>query len=89
MLNGQTSDRRKISFDETQGSVLGPLLILIYISDLLEGIISICKIFADETSRFSNVINTKDSAYTLKADLKSITNWAYPWKVQFRPDPKK
>ena len=89
MLNGQTSDWRKINSGVPQGSLLGPLLFLIYINNLSEGIISICKIFADDTSLFSKVYNTVNSENTLNTDLKSITNWAYQWKIKFNPDPKK
>ena len=52
VLNGQTSEWRKIKSGVPQGSVLGPLLFLIYINDLPDGITSICKIFADDTSLF-------------------------------------
>ena len=54
VLHGQNSDWRKINFSLPQGSVLGPLLFLIYINDLPDGIMSICKIFADDTSLFKN-----------------------------------
>ena len=43
---------------------------------------SICKIFDDNASLFSKY-------FTLNSDLKSIKNWAYQWKMQFYPDPKK
>ena len=59
VLNGQTSERRKIMSGIPQGSVLGPLLFLIYINDLPDGINSLCKIFADDTSLFSKVSDIK------------------------------
>ena len=56
VLNGQTSEWKDISAGVPQGSVLGPLLFLIYINDLPDGLISNAKLFADDTSIFS-VIN--------------------------------
>ena len=59
VLNGQTSEWRKIMSGIPQRSVLGPLLFLIYINDLPDGINSLCKIFADDTSLFSKVSDIK------------------------------
>ena len=49
-LNDQTSEWRKVMSGIPQGSVLGQILFLIYINDLPDGIDSLCKIFADDTS---------------------------------------
>ena len=55
VLNGQTSEWRDIISGVPQGSVLGPLLFLIYINDLPDGLTSLCKVFADDTSLFSKI----------------------------------
>ena len=57
VLNSQTSGWRKINSDVPQISALGSLLFLIYINDLPDGIISMCKIFVDDTSLFSKVVD--------------------------------
>ena len=55
LLNGQTSKWSQIKAGVPQGSVLGPLLFLVYINDLPEGLTSNVKLFADDTSIFSVV----------------------------------
>ena len=52
VLNVQTSYWRKINSGVSKWSVLGPLLLLMYINDLPDEITSICKIFPDDTSLF-------------------------------------
>ena len=52
LLNGQSSDWLDINAGVPQGSVLGPLLFLIYINDLSDNPISVAKLFADDTSLF-------------------------------------
>ena len=89
ILNEQTSEWKKINSGVPQGSVLGPLLFLIYINDLPDGLTSICKIFADDTSLFSKVLDINESAKTLNIDLEKINQWAFQWKMQFNPDPNK
>ena len=89
VLNGERSEWRKIMSGIPQGSVLGPLLFLIYINDLHDGINSLCKIFADDTYLFSKVFDIHKSASNLNDDLEKISYLACQWKMQFNPDPNK
>ena len=72
-----------------QGSVLGPLLFLIYINELERNIKSNINFFADDTSLFSTVKFPAISAEDLSHDLAIIHQWAHHWKMEFNPDPTK
>ena len=89
VLNNNNSEYSKIESGVPQGSVLGPLLFLIYINDLEKNIKSNIKFFADDTMLFSVVKNPDISANDLNHDLDIIHNWAHQWKLEFNPDPSK
>ena len=69
MLNGQHSSWADVKAGVPQVSILGPLLFLIYINDLPNGLNSNAKLFADDASLFSVVHNITDSANLLNSDL--------------------
>ena len=77
VLNGQNSSWENVNAGVPQGSILGPLLFLIYINDLSNGVSSNCKFFADEASLFSVFNDIQLSAATLRNDLTVISNWAF------------
>ena len=89
LLNGCESHWAIVVSGVPQGSVLGPLLFLIYINDLEKGIKSKIIFFADDTSLFSTVTDPTLTASELNYDLKLIEQWAYLWKMSFNPDPNK
>ena len=74
VLNGQHSKWAPVVAGVPQGSMLGPLLFLIYINDLPENLESSAKLFADDTSLFSTVYNLSNSANLLNDDLKKYRN---------------
>ena len=89
VLNGQNSTWVNVEAGVPQGSILGPLLFLIYINDLSENLVSNPKLFADDTSLFSVIFDKDLSAKNLNDDLNRINNWAFQWKMSFNPDPNK
>ena len=88
-LNGKTSSWSSIASGVPQGSVLGPLLFLVYINDITDGLKSDVRIFADDTSLFVVVDDPITSYEILNHDLKLIEKWAYQWKMSFNPDKNK
>ena len=86
VLNGVQSNWEHIYSGVPQGSVLGPLLFLIYINDLSENINSKLKLFADDSSLFIKVRNVDEAQSLLMSDLETISSWANQWKMQFNPD---
>ena len=62
-----------------QVSILGPLLFLIYVNNMANGLKSNVKLFADDTSIFSIAKNKNDSARDLTHDLSLISKWASKW----------
>ena len=83
VLNGQESGWEKINAGVPQGSVLGPLLFLVYINDLTDGISSNIKLFADDSSLFARVKNNVNVTHNqLTTDLQTITDWAHLWKTE-------
>ena len=89
VINGFQADYSNIESGVPQGSVLGPLIFLIYINDLERNIKSNVKFLADDTMLFSIVNDPILSASELNHDLNVINQWAYQWKMEFNPDPNK
>ena len=73
-LNGQVSTWENINAGVTQGSILDPLLFLIYINELTEGLTTNVNLLTDDTSLFSVVHDTQTSVNDLNKDLKTINN---------------
>ena len=89
VLNGMHSYWGLINSGVPQGSVFGPLLFLVYINDLENGIRFSIKFFADDTSLFSIANDPVTSADELNQDLQLINRWALQWKMSFNPDSTK
>ena len=84
-LNGRYSNWGAVISGVPQGSVLGPLLFLIFINDLDEHVLSkLCK-FADDT-KIARVVGSEEEANKLRDDLKHLCDWANDWQMLFNVD---
>ena len=69
----------------TTSSVLGPLLFILFINDLPDGIKSDVYLFADNTKIFRNITDGKDKEI-LQDDLENLENWSNTWLLKFHPE---
>lgn len=72
------SSERDVVSGVPQGSVLGPLLFLLFTSDLPTGLKSTCSLFADDAKIYGNPLT---GAHHLQDDLDSILRWCCAWMI--------
>ena len=82
LLNGNKSSWERVKSGVPQGSVLGPLLFLIYINDLDQGLK--CKVskFADDT-KVATSVKYNDGCMSIQNDLNKLIGWADRWQMDF------
>ena len=84
VLDGHVSSEVNVTSGVPQGSVLGPILFLLYINDLPENLISKVRLFADDTAVYLVIKNDSDSKI-LQRDLDILQVWEQKWDMEFNP----
>ena len=81
-VNGKYSETKLVLSGVPQGSVLGPLLFVLFINDLPESIKSDIKVFADDIK----IIGNANNHYDIVNDLKELEYWESIWLLSFNVD---
>ena len=84
-LQGRRSDWVDVSSGVPRGSVLGPLLFLIFVNDISEWIKSNVKMFADNSKVWTRISTLRDGE-VLQDDLNNLMSWSDKWKLEFNPE---
>ena len=82
VVNGAHSKWYAVTSGVPQGSVLGPTLFLAYINDIVSGVDSTIRLFADDSILYRE-INSKDDQLILQKDLQKVFDWASLWQMRF------
>ena len=82
-INGSNSSILPVLSGFPQGSILGPLLFLLFINDLPQYVLhSIPLLFADDTKCLSPISSPLD-CQLLQSDLDKLSNWSFEWRLLF------
>ena len=81
VVNGVHSSYVEVTSGVPQGSVLGPMLFLLYINDINNAITSQIRPFADDSVQYGNICNHNDQVI-LQNDLDTISSWAEKWLLK-------
>ena len=85
MIDGEESDAVSVTSGVPQGSVLGPILFLVYIDDMPKYTQhSRIRLFADDTIVYLTVTNM-DDCQKLQDDLKRLEVWEKEWLMELYP----
>ena len=82
MLDSESSSPVPVLSGVPQGTVLGPLMFLLYINDITKDINSALRLFADDCLLY-RVINSAEDANMLQEDLNRLSEWANTWQLRF------
>ena len=82
MLDSESSSPVPVLSGVPQGTVLGPLIFLLYINDIATGINSPLCLFADDCLLY-RVINSVEDTDRLQEDLNRLSEWADTWQLKF------
>ena len=82
VLNGSKSAWSSVDSGVPQGTVLGPLLFLVYVNDIVSDIKSEIRLFADDCILYREIKSTVDSQI-LQDDINSLFSWSKLWQMEF------
>ena len=82
VVNGKASKPCKVTSGVPQGTVMGPLLFLIFINDITKNLHSELRLFADDSILYREIISQEDHT-KLQEDLNTLERWANIWSMDF------
>ena len=82
IINGEESSWEDVTSGIPQGSVLGPVLFVIFIYDLPDVVKQSVQMFADDTKMWSKISNRQDHVY-LQEDVDKLQKWSKKWRLVF------
>ena len=82
LVKGQKSSRSPLKSGVPQGSVLGPILFLVYISDIAEDLLAQALVYVDDT-KLRHRVKTEEDVEFVQEELLKLHNWSQRNNMEF------
>jgi hypothetical protein len=82
LVNGRKSSKSSLISGVPQGSVLGPVLFLIYISDIAENLIASTLVYVDDT-KLKQKVKTEEDVEMMQVELQKLYLWGKKNNMEF------
>ena len=86
MVGNSYSDEISVTSGVPQGSVLGPILFLLYINDLPDTIDCQIRLYADDVVLYTEVVSNEEFSYQLQTNIDRLSQWCSKWKMSINID---
>ena len=88
-VNGQYSSSSSVLSGVPQGSVLGPVLFLIFIADVAPIVKNFISLYADDSKLYSYILDHQESIHTaesIQEDINTLSTWSRKMQMSFNPE---
>ena len=83
---GTRSNWSSVTSGTSQGTILAPLIFLIYVNDITNCVSSTVKLYANVTKIYRQIVDPIKDPQLLQMDLCNLIEWARKWQLRFNAD---
>ena len=80
-INGVKSDWGSVTSGVPQGSVLGPILFILFVNSISEEVDGDIFLFSDNTKLYK-IINTDEDQLAMQEDINNLHRWSQAWLMR-------
>ena len=83
VIRGTCSSLSPVSSGVPQGTILGPVLFILFVNDISSGMLSTVKLYVDDTKIYREISDIPRETAILQSNLFHLKSWSETWQLNF------